>query len=136
MFSRIDWKTEESTEDCKKFQAIFFVSLLREDEREIYLMVQQVTVPAVTQCLANSGSTLTVNKIQHDYHDIKKTIHANHCFKKQLSNGLLVSAAALSAKPKPNKNKGFGEGGEAHNKNSTSTFLSCNTTGIKLDKAK
>lgn len=67
------------------------------------LMLQQVTVPAETQCLAGSGTTLTVNEIQYDYHDIKKTIHANHCFKKQLSNELLVSAATLSANPKPNK---------------------------------
>lgn len=94
-------------------------------------MLQQVTVPAVTQCLPSSGSTLTVNEIQHDYHDIKKTMHANHCFKKQLSNGLLVSAAALSAKPKPNINsyKGFGEGGDAHNRNSSATFLFHNTIG-------
>lgn len=92
-------------------------------------MLQQVATPAVAQCLAGSGSTLTVN-IQHDCHNIKKTIHANHCFKKQLSNGLLVNAASLSANPKPNKNqyKGFGEEEDAQNKNSTATFLFCNTT--------
>lgn len=84
-------------------------------------MLQQVTVPAVTQCLASSGSTLTVNKIQHDYHNIKKTIHANHCFKKQLSNGLLVSAADLSANPKPNKTNTKGLGREE--KPTTKTLL-------------
>lgn len=95
-------------------------------------MLQQVTVPAVTRCLPSSGSTVTVNEIQHDYHDTKKTIHANHYFKKQLSNGLLVSAAALSAKPKPNKNnyKGFGVGGDAHNKNSSATSFAIQQ-GIK-----
>lgn len=92
-------------------------------------MLQQVATPAVAQRLASSGSTLTEN-IQHDCHNIKNTIHANHCFKKQLSNGLLVSAASLSANSKPNKNKykRFGEERDAHNKNSTATFLFCNTT--------
>lgn len=41
--------------------------LFSEDEREPYIMLQQqVTVPAETQCLTSSGSTLTIKAIQRN----------------------------------------------------------------------
>lgn len=99
------------------------------------MLQRQVMATAVTQCLTSSGSTLTIKEILQ--HDIKKTIHASQCFKKQLSHGLLVNAATLSANPKQTKqNTGDEEGGEmSTTKTLLPRFPFAIQQGVKQDNA-
>lgn len=95
LFSRTDWKTEESTGRLQGTPSnyYFFFFLARMRASLTSMLQQQVTVRAVTQCLTSSGSTLTIKEIQHNSSMTLRKQYMQATVLKSSSHGLLVKAA-------------------------------------------